>query len=579
MKKKKMKRNLVVLFSVVTLSVTGLHTDIMSAPIYATQKNDKENIGTEKEISVVKELTEERTENSNTYLMSDGSKKLEILGEDIRYKENGKLKEYNTSLSNINKNDKKRIRKTVAENAPEDFDYVNTSGDSKQYFPNKLKNGSEIVMSKDKYSLSFLPCINKENILMSEVKDNEITYTSSNTEIEYQYTSLKNGVKENIIFNSRPETNEIKFILKSRHIYCELQESGEIGIYEEGTKKQVGKIVAPNIIDSGGNIDYTKVRYKLKKDGDDIVLNIVIDKEYLEDKNTKYPLTVDPTAVWFGDKLPAAIVNSVTGRSDDIVLNNSLILENNYEYNEAKDKRSSKVYIDTTNLIGGTDWLVGTPEISGKYIENSYLYLGEQAASKEYVKVEVKSPESAWNVNTVTWSNQPEINDEVIATTWNKGEDGRNHGVNLTKWVQAIADGKKENYGLVLEAAEYGTQCSYYGTLKPGQNFMCIDIIYRDIEKYDTSVKLSAEYMQESGKIGAVIEDTNKLQAGVTAKGYKIYARENDEARFASIYQGDDVNQKVEMEIDSGCNKIDYRVCVLYSDGTVKPSNIVSFEK
>lgn len=194
MKKKKIKRNLVVLFSVVTLSVTGLHTDIMSAPIYATQKNDKENIGTEKELSVVKELTDERTENSNTYLMSDGSKKLEILGEDIRYKENGKLKEYNTSLSNINKNDKKRIRKTVAENAPEDFDYVNTSGDSKQYFPNKLKNGSEIVMSKDKYSLSFLPCINKENLLMSEVKDNEITYMSSNKEIEYQYKSTSLGL-------------------------------------------------------------------------------------------------------------------------------------------------------------------------------------------------------------------------------------------------------------------------------------------------------------------------------------------------------------------------------------------------
>lgn len=579
MKKKKIKRNLVALLSVVTLTVTGLHTDIMSAPIYAAQKNNKENIEAEKEISVVKELTEERTENSNTYLMSDGSKKLEILGENIRYKENGKLKDYNTCLSNINKNDKKRIRKALAENASEDFDYVNASGDSKHYFPDELKNGSEIVMSKDKYSLSFLPCIEKENILMSKVKDNEITYTSSNTEIEYQYTSLKNGVKENIIFNSRPETNAIKFILKNRHIYYELQESGEIGIYEEGTKKQVGKIVAPNIIDAEGNIDYTKVRYELKKDGDDIVLNIVIDKEYLEDKDTKYPLTVDPTAVWFGDKLPAAIVNSVTGRSDDIVLNNSLILENNYEYNEAKDKRSSKVYIDTTNLIGGTDWLVGTPEISGKYIENSYLYLGEQAASKEYVKVEVKSPESAWNVNTVTWSNQPEINDEVIATTWNKGEDGRNHGVNLTKWVQAIADGKKENHGLVLEAAEYGKQCSYYGTLKPGQNFMCIDIIYRDIEKYDTSVKLSAEYTQESGKIGAVIEDTNKLQAGVTTKGYKIYARQNDEARFSSIYQGDDVNQKVEMEIESGCNKIDYRVCVLYSDGTVKPSNIVSFEK
>ena len=47
--------------------------------------------------TVVKELKKYRTENSNTYLLSDGSKKIEIFGEDIRFKEDGKYVEYNSS--------------------------------------------------------------------------------------------------------------------------------------------------------------------------------------------------------------------------------------------------------------------------------------------------------------------------------------------------------------------------------------------------------------------------------------------------------------------------------------------------
>ena len=49
------------------------------------------------------------------------------------------------------------------------------------------------------------------------------------------------------------------------------------------------------------------------------------------------------------------------------------------------------------------------------------------------MQVDVKSVESAWDVNTITWNTQPEISNKIIATTWNKGVDGRNHGVNITR--------------------------------------------------------------------------------------------------------------------------------------------------
>lgn len=61
------------------------------------------------ELIVVKELKDKRTENSNTYLMSDGSKKIEIYSGAIRYKENGRLVDYNPSLIELSKEDRNKL--------------------------------------------------------------------------------------------------------------------------------------------------------------------------------------------------------------------------------------------------------------------------------------------------------------------------------------------------------------------------------------------------------------------------------------------------------------------------------------
>ena len=63
-----------------------------------TSKIVKKNKETEK-IEVVKELEDLRTANSTTYLLSNGSRKIEITGSNTRYKEKGKFVEYNPSLN------------------------------------------------------------------------------------------------------------------------------------------------------------------------------------------------------------------------------------------------------------------------------------------------------------------------------------------------------------------------------------------------------------------------------------------------------------------------------------------------
>ena len=42
------------------------------------------------------------------------------------------------------------------------YAFVNKSGDAKNYFPKKLDEDSFIVMTKDKYSISFSPMIDEK---------------------------------------------------------------------------------------------------------------------------------------------------------------------------------------------------------------------------------------------------------------------------------------------------------------------------------------------------------------------------------------------------------------------------------
>lgn len=66
-----------------------------------TEKSKADN----KKRTVVKELKKLRTSDSSTYLLSDGSRKLEIYGTDKYFKKNGEYVPYDTNLKKITKED------------------------------------------------------------------------------------------------------------------------------------------------------------------------------------------------------------------------------------------------------------------------------------------------------------------------------------------------------------------------------------------------------------------------------------------------------------------------------------------
>ena len=111
---RKIKRKVLSLILVTALITTGLNLEAMSQSIYASQTHKKENRKTQEKVTVVKELVDERTENSNTYLLSDGSKQAEIFTDSIRFEKDGGLVEYNPELVKIDSENKEILDKKLS---------------------------------------------------------------------------------------------------------------------------------------------------------------------------------------------------------------------------------------------------------------------------------------------------------------------------------------------------------------------------------------------------------------------------------------------------------------------------------
>ena len=142
-----------------TIAIIGTGSGINTL---ANSVNDGKNSqkAVDNKVTVVKELTDERTENSNTYLLSDGSKKTELFLSNIRYEKDGQLKDYENEIVDIGKNVKKSIS-TYGSGDKSSYKYVNKSSDNKAYFSDDIEDG--IMLSHGKYILKMIPVIEEEN--------------------------------------------------------------------------------------------------------------------------------------------------------------------------------------------------------------------------------------------------------------------------------------------------------------------------------------------------------------------------------------------------------------------------------
>ena len=142
-----------------------------------------------------------------------------------------------------------------------------------------------------------LPVTEEEYI--PQKNESTVTYSTEETNIKYEYISMKNGVKENILLKEKPEKYSFKYKIEGENI-CLKQRKNDRGIlvYDSSTNETIGYISPPNLEDGNGDVDYENVEYKLKKENSETEIEVKLNRQYFDNESLKYPVKVDPTMVW-----------------------------------------------------------------------------------------------------------------------------------------------------------------------------------------------------------------------------------------------------------------------------------------
>ena len=188
------------------------------------------------------------------------------------------------------------------------------------------------------------PINNKKSIIFPEVKPN----------IDLRYTTLSNGIKEEIIIKKQISNNIFNFDLQTNNAYPN-QETNNLytGTFRDKNGNYLFHFEKPFAIDSQGNRT-DNVSFQIKKSNSDnnyqLILNV--DQKWLQSPDRVYPITVDPTIVT--DTITEFSSGEFNRTRDIGTTESSPIIESSYQEAKVDQYTVSLWHLDETGVGTGT---------------------------------------------------------------------------------------------------------------------------------------------------------------------------------------------------------------------------------
>ena len=324
------------------------------------------------------ELTGKRGPREKHFLQKDGTIIAKMYDTDIHYLKDGKYEEIDNTL--VRENDC----------------LVNKSNDYKVEFKDNFKD-SLMKMTKDNYYIDFKlknlrdSIIQPQKRLLSKKRKN-ITYSNITDDITVEYQTLANKVKETIVLQNSNHS-ELNFELDTNLILNIVD--GEI-IAKDKNDNIIFRIEKPFMIDSN-NIRNDKVYYEINYYEDGYVLKLLLDDEWLNEDDRKYPVYVDPTITNY--KNSNSVSDTYICNADNSSKGSESILKAGVERVNGIDKiNRSLLKFDLPDI--GT----GSEVIDAEVVLISCLSSTNSESSSEPL-VELHRVTADWDENTANWSN------------------------------------------------------------------------------------------------------------------------------------------------------------------------------
>ena len=424
-------------------------------------------------IGEIEELTDLREENVKHFRLSDGTYEAIMYAEPVHRKdENGAWQDIDNTLTLITEKNIKRYTTPDSRVSFADYAVANKALfvlDENGYsismrFANDLsiKNvaASEIVrpgaMEEPVVQNTTEQCKDKkyEDIREAAVIDNRssITYNNIDLYTNIEYVLQGNDIKENIIVTAQRDDYKYIFQLNVTGLTAQMDEAGNIRLYDSETGQSKYCIPAPYMYDNKGMYS-NEVYYELQLTSTGAyTIAVIADKEWINAENRVFPVTIDPTLILKGDHKDAFTYstspNTRYGTSTELWIS---------------DTCTTYISIDMLELPSGATFNSATLNVY--YYYNAGITNGSLLAGA----YQVLGP---WNETTITHNNAPIVDSTRLSTAIMEA-----NGSNLVsrpelayfdissaaeKWYS----GESINYGIALKRENSTTSTKYSVILK-----------------------------------------------------------------------------------------------------------------
>ena len=390
------------------------------------------------EKTIIGEIENLRNEYTKYFYNSDGTCTACLYNNPIHFFRDDTWNEYDNTLIE----EKKSLFRNIF-NSEEKI--VTKNNDVTMAFAKKFSGNNFVEIKKNNLTLSFSPIngnasdvrvINKS--ITNEAEEyvenltNKVIYENIYDDVDIEYNIISNFLKENIIIKKKTSREKFDFSYKisEGNIFLENNK-----IYVVDGDKTEYIIEAPYMIDASGEYN-DNVTMELITSEDDYIVSIIVDTDWLEDSERKYPVTVDPTV------LPGVGGEPVQDRYISLI---------------------GGTYIDQTLYIGATNMVndisrtllkFNMPYVDLKYnkIIGGRIYLARNDGAKQNpYNVEAHKILSSWS-NNVTWNTCPNYDAKIYDIYKYKTSDGAWLDLNITEMVKEWYEDPSSNNGVLLKS-------------------------------------------------------------------------------------------------------------------------------
>lgn len=385
----------------------------------------------------VTEIKEKRTKYSKVWRNSDLSETIELSSTPIHYEVYGENKqkhwaeidnEITTSITDLEEKG--------------NFKFVNKANKFKAFFADK--GDKELFKIKqDQYWISY--SIEGANRVEGKSKENQVIYKNLFDEIDAVYYVRSDGVKEDFIFHKKPNLREIRFNVKTN---LEVRENNNNIEFVDKSKNIVIWSFSPPFLRDAEDKESRNVSYSIENTKGKIQVTIHLDSDFLEAKDTKYPVTLDPTVV-AGGKIDNTFDAYVGEYYSNVNYGGDPELRTGYAPGVYSHRSFIKFGSSLPGLSGGL--LTSAAFKAYKYYEPSSVD----------TTITIHRAYAAWSSSTIKWSNQPSFGGSYASRLLASGAANGWYSWNVTNLVNYWYDNPSQYHGLVMQATNENTIGSY----------------------------------------------------------------------------------------------------------------------